>query len=353
MKKLVFPLLITLGLLFAGCGGGDNGTNGNGNGNGIIITRVVADTAVASAPDMSDVNWSGWYQVDSELVEIGGDPTNYGMNPNLGKQDVTMRAIVKSDTLYIWARWHDASANLWANYSACVLVGNFSPVTSEGEDRFLIIFDALNNGDEGADCATTCHATAHMTMGGGNIDAWKWMSTKTAPGFMAEDEWWDGSGRLEDATDLNMYVYRRNWSGDIVTKYPYWMHVTDTAFNEPFLYAEDAITYNSGMGWEVGIDRIPGYKTDSTIHSDPSRGSSSMWDVAAVSEFDSTGAFSDWTWTIVLARALNTGHSDDVDLSAVDSVQVTIAATHNDNEAADPSVAHSGSKPFYIIFGEP
>lgn len=341
MKKIRFPLIVILIAIFAGCGG-DNGNGPNGNGNGIEPVRLVVDTLV-TAPTLTDVNESVWYNVNSVEVEIGGSST-YGVNPSLGRQNVMIKAIRKLDTLYIWVRWRDPDARLWANYirkSAPQYV--WEHVTSEGQDVFSIIFDVRDNGTEGADCASMCHTTSMKTTGGGHADVWKWMSTATSPGKMAEDQWWDATGTDQDAT-INLYVYRSNYSQAL----PSYMHPDTTEFQGPFLYISEEVEFdNLGIDWPTTY-KMPGYRIDSTIFHSPIRGSTSLNDVKAISEFDNTGSQqSDYLWTVVFARALNTGHSDDINLAGVDSLQVTVAATHNYNPVTKPQ--HSGSRPFWLI----
>jgi len=342
MKKIFIPIFALLLVLFVACSDSDdNGTNGNEEPE---VVRVVADTL--AQPSTSDVN-VGWAGVDSTEVEIGGSQT-YGVNPNLSNQDVILSAVVRDNTLYLRAKWHDATANIWGNYLRNLNddgTGNFEQNVFEGEDMFFVLFGGANNGTERADCATMCHVTEHHTTGGGNADVWKWMATRTAPGLLAEDEFWGASGRDLDAIQVNTYVYRTNWDGNF--SQPKWMHSTGTAYTEPYLYLSDTANEYMPLGWTYNA-RIPGYGIDGGIHDALSRTMSSRWDVIAISEFDSTGAdMSAWTWTVVFARALNTGHADDIDLSAMDSVQVTIAATHNDPESSTP--AHSGSEPFWLI----
>lgn len=348
MKKLLFPLLVALGLLFAGCGGDDNGTDGNGNGVAGPI-RVVVDTTVTK-PTFSDVNEAVWSNVTGKNIEIGGS-TTYGVNPNLGKQNVMFKAIKKSDTLFLWVSWHDATASIWGGYlEKSSYQTDWSEETYSGEDKFLIVFADSGNGSEWADCASMCHATEHHTTGGGDVDAWKWLATKTAPAFLAEDDFWNGSTSSNDANIFD-HAYKRNWW--LSNHKPIWIHKDSLEYNGPFLYAEDADTMDTDayfLDWPTG-HKLPGYKLDSTVHSLPT--SESRWDVRAISEFDSSGtSASEYTWTVVFKRALNTGHNnDDINMADLDSVQVTLAATHNDYEFPAPitPIAHSGSKPFWLI----
>jgi len=351
MKKYIIFSVFFLALVLAGCGD-DNGTNGDDNGTE-KIPRLVVDT-MATAPTLSDANEAVWFTVDSVLVEIGGDPANYGQNISLQKQNAVMRAIKKSDTIYIWVRWHDPSgADLWANYirkpdSSSSL---WEHVTTEGQDMFFILFDNQDNGTEGADCATMCHPGEGMkTTGGGMADAWRWMSTCTMPGKMADDIWWDGATPSTDTADatINKYVFRDNDDGNR----PRYVHEDTMLYTGVFLYIEDTLKYNplEPTRWPTG-HRIPGFVTDSSIYGAPDRNDNSRNNVRAIAIFDSTGSSTGWTWTVAFARALNTGYNDDVDLSTLDSVQVTVAATndHPQETFGGPKPAHSGSKPFYII----
>ena len=110
MKKFAIPILILLVAAFLACSSDDGGTNGD-NGDPEPV-RLVVDTEAQPSP--TDVN-VGWADVDSVEVEIGGSQT-YGINPNLGNQNVIVKAVARENTLYIRAQWHDPTANVWGNY---------------------------------------------------------------------------------------------------------------------------------------------------------------------------------------------------------------------------------------------
>ncbi len=348
MKKLLFPILIALGLLFAGCGD-DNGTDGNGNGP-VGPVRVVVDTTVTK-PTFTDVNEAVWSNVAGKNIEIGGS-TTYGVDPNLTKQNVLFKAIKKSDTLYLWVRWYDATANIRGDYLLkSSWLDEWTQDTDIGEDKFFIIFDGQDNGTERADCASMCHATEHRTTGGGTVDTWEWGSSRTAPGFMAEDGYWNAntsdSDKIAAGPTINDFVWRRNYA-DLAFQ-PYWMHPSGLLYEGAYLYRSDAIAFNKDLDWQTN-DAMPGYSIDTLIYKSPDR--RSMWDVNAISEFDDSGTSpSEYTWTVVFRRALNTGNNDDVNLATLDSVEVAIAATHNVHNYFKPPVPipHSGSKPFWLI----
>ncbi len=345
MNKLFTPIILMLAVIGAGCGGDNGGTNPPPP--PTPAPRLVVDTTV-TAPLMNDVNEAVWGQVDSVLIEIGGDPANYGFNSNLGKQNVTMKAIKKNDTLYVRARWKDASAHLRANrlrrLTTPIETWEFGDLV--GQDMFFVIFDGGNNGTEKADCATMCHTSGMATTGGGNADAWKWMSTSTFPGKMAEDQWIGAAGTNSDAV-INKYVYRNNHDAG----QPFWVHEDTSAYTGVFLYLDDTVKYDpiDNDYWPENFI-VPGFVIDSTIYAAADRNNNSLNNVRAIARFDSSGVNTNWTWTLVMARALNTGKVDDVNLLPLDSVQITIAATNNhfqSNAATKPE--HSGSKPFYLI----
>jgi hypothetical protein len=343
MRSCFTFLVLGLAILLAGCGG-DKGTNDN-NGNGHVkISRLVVDTTV-TAPTLSDADESVWFQVDSTLVEIGGSEA-YGYNNNIQKQNVVTRAIKKADTLYIWVRWHDPTgADIWADRLK-KLSDAWDAGDLVGQDMFFILFDGQDNGTERADCATMCHTPIMKTTGGGHADAWKWMSTSTFPVFMSDDLWFTPTGTEDDNT-VNAYIWRLNYDAGFR---PRWMHVDTTDFHGPFLYWRERrdYTFQDDAMWPVG-DTIPGYVVDDTLYSSVTRNNNSRNNVRAVAKFDSTGARTEWTWTLAFSRALNTGNSDDVNLAVLDSVQITMAATNNHHTNPLNQPEHSGSKPFWLI----
>jgi len=345
MRKLLIPIMLIMTAYLAGC----SGDNGNGPvPPPVKPPRLVADSTVA-APDMNNADDPVWNSVDSVNIEIGGSPTLYGYDSKLGKINVNMKAIRKDGNLFIKARWRDGSPNLLGNHirkSDTAVTIDWEHNIYEGEDRFFILFDAGNNGTEKADCATMCHTPVMKTTGGGNADAWKWSSTRTFPGKMAEDEWWTSSASSEDAylTGTTLWVYTNNWNP--TTDAPAKMHHDTTDFDDPFLFVDDAVNMDrTGPPWPTGF-RMPGYVIDTTIYKSADRTNKSKWDVRAIGKQDSTTV--PYQWIVVFSRALNTTHNDDVNLAGLDSVQVTIAGANN--YTLDYSnQQHSGSKPFYII----
>ncbi len=224
-----------------------------------------------------------------------------------------------------------------------------------GEDALMIIFDAGDNGDEKADCASMCHAVAYgmATTGGGHVDAWCWKSAKIAPAHLAEDQWWGGTGNfLDPPASINpQRPYEANWS-DLFDR-PIWMHEDDTTFKGPYLYVEDAIEFdgNPYIGWDSASGyKMPGHLIDTNIYSLSSR--DDRWNVLAASDYDSISV--PHYWTVVLSRTLAPASSSDVDLQDLDSIQISLAVSSDHTYGEDPQFRdHSGAVPFYIIFPKP
>jgi len=371
MKKVLFLSTFVLCCILIGCGGDDGGTNGNGD--ETPPPRLVAVDTV-SAPSMLDANDPVWNQIDSVEVEVGFYPS-YGQNPQLYKDTLLMKVIKTADMIYIWANWRDGTADLYGRYSRKLeppnIGGSWEHIYTAdgggGEDGFFIIFDAGDNGEEGADCALMCHAVQYRmaTTGGGHVDAWCWKSATTNPGFLAEDQWWSSVGNIKDPNpQLNPQVlYATNWDPGTSAERPHigdpdYMHPDDTAFHGIYLYEDVMVEYDNDpfIGWDsVAGYRMPGHFIDSTIYSSEER--DDRWDVLAISHYDS---LSTWhRWTVVLARTLTPSSSNDVDLSDVDSIQITIAVTNDHTFAYDDDWGvdagfrdHSGSVPFYLILNE-
>lgn len=351
MKKLLFPLLMILVLCFWGCSSNDD-DGGGGGGNTTTIVRLIADTTV-TAPNMTSVNETPWTQVTAVDIPIGYKSDLYGMNPTISKQNVSAKAIVKNDKLYLWFKWHDPSPNIKADYFK---VADTNPVVrwdnyyTSGQDVFSMIMDAGNNGTEMADCATMCHATTMRTTGGGIADAWTWKSGSLFFAKMAEDMRVNAVSTEDDsrgAATINDYPYRVNWQA-IDSLRPMYMNPDTFDYHNLYLDYSNILTLNNFLDWPLGYE-MPGYVIDFSIFGAANRTESSMNDVRAIAEYDSTGADANqYTWTVVFERALNTTHTtDDAIISGLDSVQATIAVTHNDNRKA--VVEHSGSEPFWII----
>lgn len=217
------------------------------------------------------------------------------------------------------------------------------------QDRFAILWDMGLNGSEQSDCATMCHlaladTTAsgdHMYInGGGMVDLWQWQAAMTDPLLKAADDNMSALGISGDQITDSLYF--SNYDDSLIL--PIFMHSSGADHKEAFLHSSDKVSFKGvdSIAWgSDAIDWPAGYIMPGFVLNDNATGSQSDID-----------AFSGWDrrrgkWILLLSRLLDTGNSDDADLSAIasgDSVMVTISIFDNTDRL------HTGSAPFYIVF---
>ncbi|NQV37375.1 MAG: hypothetical protein HQ509_05125 [Candidatus Marinimicrobia bacterium] len=287
------------------------------------LNVAVVTTAPANATD------AAWDEADALELSLGDDAA-YSSIANV-LTDLTLKAVRTSSTLYILAEWMDNSGtenvdkNQWT-YSAAD-----GWTKSGNEDRIFFMFDAGDNGTEGADCATMCHVADGImsTTGGGHVDVWHGKGARTFPVGTVDDKWWDENGRGSDSKTVGAYSDNIQTLADGSTVPMYSGPITDGHYiinSSTVTLVEFDTTATSGV--------IPGY----ILNED--RDGSRFDDVSA------DASYSGGKWTVMFSRALDTAHDDDVAFTTVadDQVQMTVAVTDNSGGS------HVGAAPFYIIF---
>ncbi len=380
---VVFTLISAVSLIISGCtdpGSPETGTYSISN------RLVVYQSAVA--PPMDDPNNGVWDNAIAGAISLGesGYPNDFSPPTKC-----FMKAIKTADRLYIRAEWTDLDRDVWPNriihYRDTMITDHYdttsydplivdttidgdtlvttswtrSPTYVEittidttivgdstvidttvssvraDQDRFAIIWDIGDNGDEAANCLTMCHSSDHpmsgdkmYTTGGGHVDVWQWLSANSDPLLLTRDEYWSGEGRQLDAGDSLAVSNFDDVAGE-----PIYAHPDEVGSSKPFLHSDSAIDFTLAKERPSGYE-IPGY-----ILNDNAEGS--VIDVSGFSHYGVNTA----RWLILMSRALSSGNNDDIDFSQVqsgDSVMVTIAVMDNADRL------HSGSAPFYIIF---
>lgn len=316
--QLLLPVVLIMALSMS-CSDDDPPT-GPANPTGLLVT------AVSQAPVIDGTIDAVWSNAKSFDVVVGADVTHQNY---FGQQTIMMKAVSHNNILYILARWDDPSGTESIMKKQWGYNGTSWTKSSQDEDRFFLMFDAGNNGTEGANCATMCHKPSSgmmATTGGGQVDVWHWKAARTNPGGALDDKWWDGAGRGSDAKNSSLYLDNVQIVNNV--EMPKYMHTSGPSYTGKFLFVEDTVSFNASMNW-TGMS-LPFYCIDSSA-------TGSRWEVKA------KGVYSNGTWTLEMKRAFNTGNSDDVVLAS-GKVEVTIAIT--DNSGGD----HSGSGTFDIIF---
>lgn len=319
--------------------------------------RVVADTNV-TAPTLSSADEEVWSGVTSYNVPVkmSNNPKRTPSYDASIPSEVTVQAIKKNGTLYLRLQWADPTFDVFPDhFEVDSIGGGLLPVVHYGhhpceptcEDQVFVMFDGMPND---------------------GWDVWNWQAFSTACCNLGKGYSYTNSVLTPDAagTASDTFLIENVPFGT----QPTYAHKDTSNFTGYILYLEDAVhhdtilyqridtTYvDTGMiidtldfhfwqtsGWEIG-QKVPGWLVDSSFASlsDAERGS--RWDIHTVSTYDSSAI----QYRVVMARALNTGYSDDLDMSSLDSVEVKIGFYDNQREFLTGSSNRGFSDKFRII----
>lgn len=234
---------------------------------------------------------------------------------------IKVKFLYDDSTLYTYATWLDGHRE----YPTGVVPPSKSEFrkrwsydgtnwTSSGEeDRFSFAWKITDS--YGASCGRTCHNenNPHATKNN-RMDVWHWKAQRTNPITLLDDQYWDATGRKNDAVISGSFG-SDNLTGTLPTKMG-----TDPASNQgPWLLNSTAIPFVN-TGWVAG-DKIPGY----ILNDSPNPIVGSRGDVVAKGLFnDATGY-----WTLEMSRKLNTGNADDFVVDLVNGNEFTTARFDN------------------------
>lgn len=357
----IIPVFLgVVGLFIFGCE--DPGSYGQVE--SISFNRVFVHES-ATEPPMDNPRAAIWSDATTTAI-FASDSAFADSIPVIDSLPIYIKAIKTSEYLYLRVRWAENAVisnkyrtySVWPNPAVHILekdsLGNVlqdywmrretsvnygDTLRWHDQDHFAVIWNMGDNGAEGADCRSMCHAPADTTptgdrmytTGGGHADVWQWQAGTTDPVFLAQDEFWGPDGRAVDA--YAQPIYDPNF--DTVAALPISMNAEESRRRQPFLHLDDAVPFDSAYSWN-NLDSIPGYVLNDNA-------SGSIADVKAFSSWSKT----DGSWMVLMRRRLTTGNTDDVDLGAIqpgDSIMVTMAFMDNSN------IVDHGTRPFYIIF---
>lgn len=290
----------------------------------LAIPTSLVSAAVITVPVLDGVgNDEAWGEAETFVITVGAS-AEYANS--FGEVELSLTSVHTATDLYILATWTDPSGtesidkNQWS-------YGNEGWGKSGNEDRFFMMFDAGDNGAEGANCATMCHVPDMYTTGGGHVDVWHWKAHRTTPVGCADDKWWDADGRGSDAKTVSAYSDNKQTLSDGSDVPLYTGPVTDGHYII-VPTGETAESYCTPFDTLSTEGVYPGY----ILFED--RDGSRFNDVAASSTYDNG------VWTVELRRALNTGNDDDVALIIGETVNFSTAITDNSGGS------HSGAGVF-------
>lgn len=246
-----------------------------------------------------DANATHWTSAPALVV-----PTNGSFEGAPDGPDVTIQAVYDGVNLAMRFEWADEDESV--SKHAWTWDGE-KFVMSGDEDRVQLLW-AIENNPEFASkgCAAACHNMdpdqEKWWMGTDTpdlrYDLWHWKSTRTNLVGQSDDQW------VSDLIDpTNVESPRR---GDAKESGGYKDNINETKDGPAFMHPSDPAALYVPMGEEVAIDTsalepgavIPGFLLAPAVGS---RG-----DLAA------NGVWADGKWVVVIMRALDTGHDDDV-----------------------------------------
>jgi len=349
MKRLIPIFAVLLVGLWMSCGDENGPTN-----NGDTTPRLVANTTV-DEPSLSSPDEAVWSSVDSVTV-----PVKMGNAPKLNPpkvaaypSEILVKAIKKGDKLYLRMQWSDTTFNAYPEHF--FIIDSIPPIVFDqkagimDEDQIFVMFsDFLGGGYDVWNWRV-------LTTGGGSLGKGYTYSDATLTGDSAgtttdsvtvenEDQGWQPTYAHKDTSGFEGHILYLedtvHWQDTLYIK------VDTIPYGEPpeTLYDTTAVHFWNTTGWELG-QKVPGWIIDSSFASltDEERGS--RWDIRAVSDYDNDAL----EYHVVLCRKLYTTFSDDMDLSAVDSVKVTIGIFDNQVTFEPPGSDRGFSNDFWII----
>ncbi len=321
--------------LFVFWGGCTQESTTGGTTNDLVVAQVTTPPTMDGVGDDA-----AWGEAQDLVVTVGA---NAAYQNYFGQVDVTLTAVRTDTDFYLKVMWEDPSGTRSDQKKVWEYVNGAWNRTSNNEDRFYIFFDMEQNGSQGADCATMCHASPEgMWTSTGIVDEWQWKAARTAPIHYSDDAYIDSVYQESDGSFMEDFghhhdsattgFYHDNIMADSIDSHPLYMGPIDENgfIIIPAGSDESALTPFDPTFADT-TQTIPGYYLDA-------KAAGSRADVTAYA------TYSNGIWTIEFKRALDTGNSDDVVFAPGKTVQAVIAITDDDEEK------HSGSEPFNIKF---
>lgn len=257
------------------------------------ITAIKVD---AVSPDSAAAHWA-----DAPTLTV---PTKSPLEGVADGPAVSIQAVYDDKSLAMRFEWVDATESLLKN----AWKWDGTAFTKSGdEDRVQLLWPIQNIPDFASKgCAAACHNMdadkEKWWMGTESADLrydlWHWKSARTNQVGQSDDQW---VGVLADPANVESSRY-----GDAKESGGYKDNLNEAGDGPAFMHGKDAAAQFILAGEEVAIDTaaltngaiIPGFVIAPAVGS---RG-----DVTA------NGVWQDGKWTVVLVRALDTGHEDDV-----------------------------------------
>ena len=301
MKKLILLLMLGIPLLLISCGSDETSVVNPP----AVSSTISADTS-ASAPTLSSVNEATWNSVTATIIDLNSGGFTKEVSGKAAVADqIAVQAIKKGGKLFLRLNWSDPDNSLNREPIVCndtlglsfTIYDSVSYGRPFAEDQLFIMF-------EGAP--------------GGGWDVWNWRSLTTGKAFLAEGKRYNNGVFTKDAGSQLPALSNAN----APLNRPSYIPNDITSFSGYVLYSSDAIPFQTVSGW-TAQKSIPGYRIDTSVISNLENFPQSHWDIKTVDNYSGS------SYTVVLARDLNTGYADDLDMSSLSSVNLRITVLEN------------------------
>ncbi len=266
-----------------------------------VATSGEANTLLAIKVDEVTMDANAAFWTDAPGLTI---PTEATTDDRPDGADVLLQAAYDDNFIIVRAEWADSTESVWKN----AWTWDGTAFTKSGdEDRILIHFPIGQYAEFASKgCTEACHNTAddaetwYMATSdeAQRLDQWHWKATRTNYIGFADDKW---VGIQTDPTDVESAHHgdAKDSGGDTT-------NVNEAGDGPAFMHGGELTGGFIPAGQEIAIDTsllsagdtIPGYILAPLVGS---RG-----DVLA------QGVWENGRWVVVLMRALDTGHEDDV-----------------------------------------
>lgn len=307
MKKglSLVAMLVILSLLLAACGGNAGSAGGgSASGGGASAPQAQPNTLTAVKTDSVTLDAAASFWANAPKVDVA---TKAAKGGNEDGPKVTLQAAYDGKNVALRLEWPDSTNSAFNR--AWIWDGQVFTRSAELGDRMGVLFPMGNDPKFASKgCAAACHNTdtsqEKWWMGSDNADTrydlWQWTAASTNPVGQAQDQW---MGPQTDPAEMESATHADAQTGGGS------VNNVNKAKDGPAFMGKDLAASFIITGDQVAIDTS---KLTKGAAIPPSI--LSPW-VGSRGDIQAKGVWQDGKWTVVLLRALDTGHDDDVVLT--------------------------------------
>lgn len=317
VRKFATTGLLLVGLLVAGCSQ-PAATQPAGSEAGASAPAAKPNTLTAIQVDTVAADSAAAFWTDAPVLTVETKGAYEGAEAGPA---VRVQAAYDAQSIALRFEWADAEASIMKHAWSW----DGSTFTAGGdEDRVQLLWSIGNNADFASKgCTGACHNMdadqAKWWMGSESADVrydlWHWKAARTNPVGQSDDQW---ISVLEDVADMESSRH-----GDAKESGGYADNLNADADGPAFMHGTDRKAALLLSGEEVALDTsklaagdvVPGFVLAPAVGS---RG-----------DLTAKGEWQDGKWVVVLMRALDTGHDDDVVFTPPKAYPFGLGITNN------------------------